>query len=189
MRLFSEQGFRETTIDDITSAARVSRTTFFRYFDSKADLLWNEFDAEAVTLRARLEQSPEGLPTMDAVRQAVVAVNHYQPENEAELRAQVNLVRSVPELAASVSTHYEAWERAISDFIALRTGQPADSLIPVAVGRAALAVCRTAYEQWAQNSTAELTRYLDVALRALGEGFADPVNMWPTEAMLASREL
>lgn len=37
--LFSERGFDHTTIDDITTAARVSRGTFFNYFDSKDSVL------------------------------------------------------------------------------------------------------------------------------------------------------
>ena len=85
---------------------------------------------------------------MDAIRQAVVAANHYRAEDVPELRARMNLIISVPALQASAAVRYDAWERAISDFAATRIGQPAGSLYPLAVGRATLAVCRAAYDRW-----------------------------------------
>jgi hypothetical protein len=78
----------------------------------------------------------------------------------------------VPALMASAAVHYDAWERAVSDFVARRTGQPADSLYPLAVGRATLAACRAGYDRWAVHADADLTVYLDAALRALAAGFA-----------------
>ena len=71
--------------------------------------------------------------------------------------------------------HYDAWERAIVDYVARRSRQPADSLYPLAVGRATLAACRAAYDRWAARADADLTVYLDAALRALAAGFADDV--------------
>ena len=60
----------------------------------------------------------------------------------------MSLIGSAPELHASAAPHYDAWERAVSDFAAARLGQPADSLYPLAVGRATLAACRAAYDRW-----------------------------------------
>jgi hypothetical protein len=56
-----------------------------------------------------------------------------------------------------------------------RTGHPADSLYPLAVGRATLATCRAAHEMWASKagSVADLTVYLDAGRRALCAGFSD----------------
>jgi TetR/AcrR family transcriptional regulator, regulator of mycofactocin system len=175
LRLFSEQGFEETTVDQIAAAAGVSRRTFFRYFETKADVLWNEFDAEVETIRALLAATPDELPIMDGVRQAVLAANHYRAQDVPELRMRVSLLSSVPELVASAAIHYDAWERAVVEFVARRSGQPVDSLYPLAVGRAVLAACRAGYDRWAARADADLTLYLDAALRALAAGFRDEV--------------
>jgi mycofactocin system transcriptional regulator len=173
LRLFAEQGFDETTVEQIAAAAGVSRRTFFRYFDTKAAVLWNEFDNEVQALRASFADIPDGVDMMDAIRQVVMAVNHYRAEDVPELRERMNLIGSVPALQASAAPHYDDWERAVSDFAGARLGQPADSLYPLAIGRATLATCRTAFDLWVTRADADLTHYLDLALRALGSGFAD----------------
>ena len=44
LALFLERGFEQTTVDDIVEAAGIGRRTFFRYFRSKNDLPWGDFD-------------------------------------------------------------------------------------------------------------------------------------------------
>ena len=175
LRLFTEQGFDETTIDQIAATAGVSRRTFFRYYDAKAQVLWHEFDHEVTTIRTLLDDSPAGLPVMAAVRRAVLAANHYRADDVPELRMRMHLLSTVPELVASAAIHYDAWERAVTEFVARRAGLPADSLYPLAVGRAVLATCRAAYDRWAARADADLTVYLDAALGALAAGFTDAV--------------
>ena len=173
LRLFTDRGFDHTTIEQIAAEAGVSKRTFFRYFSSKASVLWSEFDREVEVIRAALAGVPAGVPMMDAIRRAGVAANHYGPQDVPELRMRMNLISSVPALHASAALHYDAWERAISDFAATRMGQPAESLYPLAVGRATLAACRAAYDRWSARADADLTFYLDAALTALATGF-DP---------------
>lgn len=171
LRLFTERGFHETTVDQIAAEAGVSRRTFFRYYDAKAQVLWSEFDSEVATIRATLAETPVDLPVMDAVRHAVIAANHYRADDVPELRMRMHLISTVPELAASATVHYDAWERAIAEYVGRRCGQPADSLYPLAAGRATLAACRAAYERWSTHADTDLTVYLDAALRALAAGF------------------
>jgi mycofactocin system transcriptional regulator len=180
LRLFSEHGFEDTTVERIAAAAGVSRRTFFRYFDSKADVLWHAFDGEVASLRAAFAEVPSEVPVMAAIRQVVVGVNRYRAEDVPELRTRMNLIGSVPALAASAAHHYDAWERAVSEFAASRLGLPADSLYPLAIGRATLAVCRSAYDRWAERADADLMVYLDRALRALAAGF-DPAALAESE--------
>jgi mycofactocin system transcriptional regulator len=171
LRLFNEQGFDQTTVDQIAAAADVGRRTFFRYFASKNDVLWNNFDLEVATIRSLLAQAPADQPMMDAVRDAVVAANRYHAKDIPEMRARMNLIVSEPTLQANAMLHYTAWEEAISEFVAARLGQPADSLYPLAVGRSTLAVCRAAYDRWVARADSDLTVYLDAAITALAAGF------------------
>lgn len=187
LRMFAEHGFEHTTIEAISAAAGVSKRTFFRYFDSKADVLWSDFDAEVGTIREALRTAPDDMPMVDAIRTAVLAANHYGAQDVPELRARMNLVGSVPALHASAAVHYDAWERAVSEFVAERTHQPPEALFPLTVGRATLAACRAAYDRWVARADAELTVYLDAALRALGEGFAGDAAVNEGAALRASR--
>jgi len=67
---------------------------------------------------------------MDAIRRAVVAANHYGPQDVPELRMRMNLNRLCPACSqARPSTTTRG--AAISDFAATRIGQPADSLYPL----------------------------------------------------------
>ena len=172
LRLFTERGFDDTTVEEIAAAAGVSRRSFFRYYDTKAAVLWHEFDREVDALRAAFAAVADDLDLMDAIRQVVVGVNHYQAEDVAELRMRINLIGGVPALQASSAPHYDAWERTVSEFAARRLACGADDLLPLAIGRATLAACRAAFDTWVARADADLTVYLDQALAALGRGFA-----------------
>ena len=174
LRLFTERGFDDTTVEDIASEAGVSRRTFFRYFDTKADVLWPAFDDEVATLRAAFAAAPPEESLLEAIRTAVVGVNRYTAADVPELRARIHLISTVPALQASAATHYDAWEQAVIDFAAGRLNQPSDALLPLAIGRATLAVCRAAYECWVNQADDDLTVYLDAAIRAMAAGFATP---------------
>ncbi|HVU92602.1 MAG TPA: mycofactocin system transcriptional regulator [Jatrophihabitans sp.] len=187
LRLFTEQGFDETTVEQIAAEAGVSSRTFFRYFDSKAAVLWHAFDAEVRELREALAAVPESVPLLDAIRQAVVAVNRYTAADVPELRDRINLISTVPALQASAAPHYDAWERAVIDFAARRLGRASGPLLPLAIGRATLAVCRAAYELWVTRADARLTVYLDEALRALATGFSPEVSRSRTRSRAPAR--
>jgi mycofactocin system transcriptional regulator len=159
-------------VEHIASAAGVSRRTFFRYFDSKADVLWHDFDNEVSALREAFAAADERLGLMDAIRAVVLAVNHYRAEDVPELRGRIQLIATVPALQASSAPHYDAWERAVSEFAAQRLGAGPTDLVPLAVGRCTLAACRAAFDEWVTRADADLTRYLSEALTALGRGFA-----------------
>src|SRR5215475_12775925 len=68
VRLFTKRGFDNTTIEQIAIEAGVSERTFFRYFATKASVLWTDFETELDTIRAALATVGDDVPMMDAVR-------------------------------------------------------------------------------------------------------------------------
>ncbi len=70
-QLFAERGFRQTTIEDITEAADVSRRTFFRYYSSKEDLLRAEVSDLLPVMLTALRGRPAGEPPLAAIHAAV----------------------------------------------------------------------------------------------------------------------
>ncbi len=73
-RLFAERGFAETTVAEIVEAAGVSPRTFFRYFDSKEDLLLPDLAEFFDRLELELNRRPPEEPVLVSVREAVLAV-------------------------------------------------------------------------------------------------------------------
>jgi mycofactocin system transcriptional regulator len=171
LELFSAQGFAQTSVEQIAARAGVSKRTFFRYFDSKSAVLWHDFDREVAELRAAFAQVSRRTALMTAIREVVVAVNRYRAEDVPELRTRMQLIGTDSALQASALLHYDAWERTVSEFAAGRLGEPAESLIPLAIGRTTLAACRAAYDTWLARADADLTVYLDAAIRSLATGF------------------
>src|ERR1700722_1153873 len=56
LRLFAEQGFAETTVEDITNSADVGKGTFFNYFPSKEHILIAFSDMQLSKLQATVDQ-------------------------------------------------------------------------------------------------------------------------------------
>jgi mycofactocin system transcriptional regulator len=172
LRLFDAHGFDNTTIEQIAAEAGVSERTFFRYFTTKASVLWAEFESEVDAIRNALADVPESVPMMDAIRTAVEAANHYRAEDVPEMRMRMALIATEPALSFGAAEHYAHWEEAVSEFAGRRLGLPAESLYPLAVGRTVLAACRAAYDRWSDRADNDLPAYLDAALSALTAGFA-----------------
>ena len=69
MRLIKENGYANTTVEQIAEAAEVSPSTFFRYFPSKEMVLMAN-DLDRVTIEA-LGQQPADMPSLQAFRRAL----------------------------------------------------------------------------------------------------------------------
>ena len=164
LKLFIEHGFEETTVDDIAHAAGIGRRTLFRYFPSKNDLPWGDFEVGLEDMRNFLADLPADLPLVDALFAAIVEFNRFPAEEIPYHRKRMELLLNVPALVAHSTLRYAAWREVIADFAAARLGVAADSLEPRSIGWIFLGVSLSAYEQWLQHEDADLIPLIESAL-------------------------
>jgi len=167
LALFVERGFDATTVDDIAAVAGIARRTFFRYYASKNDVVWGDFDAGLEALRVRLAGAEPGLPMLDVLREAVLAFNAVDQAEEPRHRDRMDLILRVPALQAHSTLRYAAWRDVVAEFAGRRLGAAPGELLPQLVGHSCLGAALTAYEQWLQRPGSRLPELLDQALQAL----------------------
>ncbi|WP_228566342.1 TetR family transcriptional regulator [Nocardia sp. SYP-A9097] len=118
-RLFREQGYTETTIEQIAEAADVSPSTFFRYFPSKEELVLAD-DLDPVMIQA-IDRQPVDKPILAAIRDATIeAFAEIDPETFEFEKERVALVYSVPELRGAVTREFERNIALMSGIVARR---------------------------------------------------------------------
>ncbi|NEB00907.1 mycofactocin system transcriptional regulator [Streptomyces sp. SID13726] len=169
--LFARKGFDGTTVDDIAVAAGIGRRTFFRYFTSKNDLVWGDFEAQLVRLEDLLAAAGPATSMMDALRYAVVEFNRFDPAEVPWHRQRMELILRVPTLQADSTLRYASWREVVTRFAAVRTGLAPSDMLPRLVGHCVLASCIAAYDHWLTEADGELGRLLDEAMREVTVGF------------------
>jgi AcrR family transcriptional regulator len=139
LRLFEERGFERTTIADVAAAADIAPRTFFGYFRTKEDVLFDDFEPTRASLAARLDGRPEGESAIDALRawiEQLIAQTDFDDEREFCRR---RLVLTTPVLAAYERGLMAQFESTLAGAVARDLGDPPDGVRPRMVAAAATA--------------------------------------------------
>ncbi|MFC4377293.1 TetR family transcriptional regulator [Nocardia halotolerans] len=133
-RLFREQGYTETTVEQIAAAAEVSPSTFFRYFPSKEQLVLAD-DQDALMIEA-LAAQPRGQHPLTAVRNATEQV--YGAMSAADLAFEQErqaLLHHVPDLRPAVGLEFQRSIELAAQLLADYTGRGVEDFeVRVAAG-------------------------------------------------------
>ena len=125
--MFDEQGFDETTVDQIAAAVDISPRSFFRYFASKEDVVLGDPMVYGEPIRERLAQSLESMPIWEALQSAfqeIVEISESDPE--WALRA-TRVMISAPSLRARNTEKHLAWMTVLVPLVAgALTGREAE---------------------------------------------------------------
>jgi mycofactocin system transcriptional regulator len=167
--LFEERGFEATTMDDIAAVVGVGRRTLFRYYPSKNDILWGQFDEGLRGFAETFAAIPDDVPLAEAIREAIVAFNELDDAAVPQHRQRMRLLLGTPALLAHSELRYAAWRGVVADSVARRVNLAPDDLLPALAGRIALSIALSAYEQWLEGdgSLADLIREASDGLRNL----------------------
>ena len=133
LELFDEQGFDQTSVEQIAQAAGVSRSTFFRQFGGKDDVVFTDHEVLLDRLRDFLGQAHRD-PWAAVCEASVLVYSHFAADPELA-RRRYAVVRGVPALRDREIVTVFRYERLFDEY--LRASLP--GLDPLdAVGFAAL---------------------------------------------------
>jgi AcrR family transcriptional regulator len=180
LRLFCDRGFEGVTVDEIVAAARVSRRTFFRYFETKEDALLADYPELHIRLTETLGTvSPED--PLEAVRQGLHRMADWYVQRADGVLARSRVIRDgALHLSARNLEFLSQWERAIATTVARQTGGEPGDLLPRTAAATVVAAFRAALTQWVRSScTEDLHALTDWALDLVEHGLQSELASLP----------
>jgi len=168
MGLFLDQGYEETTVEQISVAAGLSRRSFFRYFASKDEILAESLAGAGESIAAALAARPASEDPWVALRRAFDALLDQIASDERS-QAMTRVMLQSPSMNASHAAKQTSWNNSIATALARRLPQDAETgLRAGALTAAALACLTTAQSRWVEASQgSDLAALLDVAMDAV----------------------
>ncbi len=175
LRLFKEQGYNETTIEQIAEASEISRVTFFRYFATKAEVVLCDIDFIDNTVIEATLSEPEEMSLIQALRNAISKLYLKSSDEELEmLKARFLLLRTIPELHNATLSYFSGKIRLISEMVAKRTGRSPDDFAVCnfagVIGGIWSAAWVSTEEDISEGCVYRFYKLLDAGLKHLEEG-------------------
>ncbi|MGW4874677.1 TetR/AcrR family transcriptional regulator [Streptomyces chartreusis] len=163
--LFDERGYEQTTVDDIAERAGVGRTTFFRHYRSKEDVIFPDHDRLLTLIRERLQTSSHStalVAVSDAVRLVLL---HYLEEGDLARRRYV-LTSKVAALRDREIASVARYQRLFREFISDWMGDPTESasLRAELMAAAVVAAHNHVLRRWLRGEAADPVREVDDAM-------------------------
>jgi AcrR family transcriptional regulator len=168
--LFTEQGYDATTVTEIAERAGLTKSTFFRHFPDKRELLVAGQEALSTLLAAGIAEAPEGATALEAVACGLERAAAFETplgrEQGTQLRAAVEANRELQERDALKSVGMAA---AMTD--ALTERGFADTAAHLAAELGVLAV-KIGYARWTEAQSGDRVEHVLGALQELREASA-----------------
>jgi AcrR family transcriptional regulator len=169
-RLFTEQGYEATTVDQIADAAEVSPSTFFRYYPTKEDVvLIDDYDS---ALSAALRGRPAGEPIMTSILAALTdSLGPIIQADRDELLVRTRLGFNDPAIRARSWDELQRSQDALAAVIVERTGRAPDDLEAHSAAAAIMAVSTAVVRHWVRSDgRQDLAALYEGPFRMLAEG-------------------
>ncbi|MEV0563055.1 helix-turn-helix domain-containing protein [Dactylosporangium sp. NPDC050588] len=172
LALFDERGYEQTTADDIADRAGVGRTTLFRHYRSKEDVIFPDHDRLLATVKERLATSTADTAIV-AVTEAVrlVLLRYLEEGDRARLR--YALTSRIATLRDREIASVARYQRLFREFIAESWGSaPGAALRAELMAAAVVSAHNHVLRRWLRRDTAEPVAELDAAMAQVVSLFA-----------------
>ena len=165
LEVFAARGFDETPVEDIAAAAGISRRTFFRYFSSKNDIPFGNFDSLLDDLDQWLSSAPDDRPMFEVIADAVVRFNRLHTDGPVAHRERMELILHTPALRANSALRHTNWIAVVARYAARRMNVAADDMGAQLAAHVSIGAASVAYEQWLRDASSDLFETIHRAFR------------------------
>jgi AcrR family transcriptional regulator len=150
LRLFAENGYAETTVEEIAEEADVAARTFFRHFGSKEAVLFADEDDRRELWRSALRARPTDEAILVTVREAAIALaGDYSTEKDFFRWDLASKHRGIQAHWLQVGA---GWESVLAEEVAARLGLTSRyDVMARTVAAAALGAWRVAQANWVRD--------------------------------------
>jgi len=163
--LFNERGFDAVSVTDIAERAEVGRTTFFRYFGDKQEVLFSDPAEVSEVPSAPTERIGSSMgAALAAARRLVVDYIEGITADPAAYERHEELVGSHPELYARSLVKHRRYAEALADRLQSWGATPSTARQAAEIGLA----CYYVGQATAKNDPRILARHVERAFNRLG---------------------
>ncbi|UDY24995.1 TetR family transcriptional regulator [Nocardioides sp. Kera G14] len=173
MRLWLRDGYEAVSVDQIAAEMGISRSTVFRYFRTKAAIVWAGFDRALEQLSSSLAATAAE-DTMAAIRAAVGQAVYAGTDDRGVWWERFVLFDSVPALRAEAADRWERWVTIVAAFVAGRMGVDSLHPYPMAIASAHQGVYIATLRTWEgrPGDPEQLLDRMTASMEAVGEALA-----------------
>lgn len=165
VRLFTERGYHNVTVEEIARAAGVSHMTFFRHFPTKVSVLTD--DPYDPGIGETVSVTDPALPPLERVRQGMLSLVAETDELEDEsFRDRLRIVARNEDLVAHIWANNRRTEQVIVEALT-ETGVPHLEAL-VAAGQAMGALTSALLDWSADDDSGSLRQRIRETLELLG---------------------
>jgi AcrR family transcriptional regulator len=171
--LFDERGYEQTTVEDIVERAGAGRTTFFRHFRTKDEVIFPRHEVLLEAIRQRLSTSTDRtaiVAVTDAVR--LVLLSHIEEGDRA--RQRYALTSRVPALRDREIASGAKYQRLFREFIS--TWQGSTPLQAELMAAAVVAAHNHVLRRWLRGESVDPLHEIDTAMSQVVTLFTEPTT-------------
>jgi AcrR family transcriptional regulator len=147
LRLFLQQGFEQTSVEQIAASVDVSPSTFFRYFPTKEDLVMSAGPDAMVV--AAIAARPSDETPLQSLRHGLMAA--FGPSADADHTAaleRARLILATPSLRARLWEGQAGTAAELAEIFAHRVRRAPDDLAVLVVATTCATAIGTAFLAW-----------------------------------------
>jgi AcrR family transcriptional regulator len=171
--LFNERGYEQTTVDEIAERAGVGRTTFFRHYRSKEDVIFPDHDRLLELIGERLATSTHDTAIVAVTEVVRLVLLRYIEEGD-RARRRYQLTSIVQPLRDREIVSVARYQRLFREFIARWMGDTVDSALRAELMAAAVVAAHNhVLRRWLRGECAD-------PVAEVGDAMAQVVALFPT---------